>query len=88
MVAFDNRCVVFKSDKEFFDKEESGKKPNTIRLLRSVDFLRLKACYYITIYQNHDTHLYFDRKITDISKIGTLAGKELVVISWGQPNEV
>ena len=82
MVEFSGSCVIFKSDLEFYEKEAPGLKSNTIRLVSPFHHTTIKDCNTVRIILKQHPCWSFERWITDISKIGTLAGKDLIVISW------
>lgn len=67
---------------EFYEKEESSKKPNTVRCIGTDEYLQIKDANLITIH-NKITGDQFTRRITDISIIGYLLYKKYIVISWG-----
>lgn len=75
--------VTFKSSSEMFEKEKSGRKPNTVRKIDAGDdrFASLRAgCGRIVIVASHDSgdrSESFEREITDYSEWEGLA-----VISW------
>ena len=72
--------IEFKSIPEMFEKEKSGRKPNTLRIVNlddeRFDLLKDKKVSHITI-QNTETKEEFTRKITDI----TLWNGQFI-ISW------
>lgn len=78
--------IVFKSTNEFYIKEESGIKPNTARQVDSFELRYIEKADLITI-ENIDTGQHFTRQITDLSLLGNILGKPLIVISWN-PNKV
>ena len=78
--------IIFKSTNEFYIKEESGIKPNTVRQVDSSELRYIENADLITIY-NITTRHHFTRQITDLSLLGNILGKPLIVISW-DPNEV
>jgi len=78
--------VVFKSDTNMYVLEESGKKPNTVRLLDRDEVKKLELGTdsepkHITI-KHESTGMRFGRELTNISVIGELCGKTIVVFSW------
>ena len=78
-------CILFRSRNEFFKKELNGLKPNTIR---SIDpNLDLSDIKHIRI-EHTDTGDFFTRALTDISVIGSVLDRELVVFSWDQSKVV
>jgi len=63
--------IEFVSDKDFYDKEESGRKNNTIRWLSEVEKQTLKRISPTQIIiRNRYTHKQFTRQISDISEYG------------------
>jgi len=77
----DNDIVTFESAPVFYNKEIAGLKNNTVRVLDAVECNTM--LYYkpsrIRIECEYDT---FVRNISDISVVGELLGKKIVVISW------
>lgn len=78
--------VVFKSDTNMYVLEESGKKPNTVRVLDREEMEKLRLGTdsepkHITI-KHEPTGMRFGRELIDISIIGELCGKTIVVFSW------
>lgn len=79
--------VEFKSVPEFFEKERSGKKPNTERFFEDdtderLTKLDLGLAKRIRI-TNTDTKEAFERTITDITRWPNPNGEDLIwVISW------
>jgi len=75
--AKEKEIVTFKSLPKYYNKEKSGKKPNTIRERTNEDkFLDLETKRFIRIV-NTETRESFVRKIKDFSY-----WKEFVIISW------
>ncbi|MCK5333489.1 MAG: hypothetical protein KAJ24_03175 [Candidatus Aenigmarchaeota archaeon] len=74
--------VEFRSGEGFFEKELSGRKPNTERILSGPDRYDIMSCSEIKIIFTSNPKNSFTRKITDISVVGELLGKYFVVISW------
>ena len=77
--------VVFRSTSKMYALEKSGKRPNTVRLLDRDDvedlLLGKSEPSYIVI-RNSVTEQQFERELTNISVIGELCGKTIVVFSW------
>lgn len=73
--------VIFKSTNEFYIKEELGVKSNTARQVDSDELRYIENADLITIY-NIDTGQHFTRQISDLSLLGNILGKPLIVISW------
>jgi len=70
--------VYFKSLPEFYEKEEDGRKCNTVREMSGVEYATLVGINPENIViQNTETSEDFIREITDISR-----WKNLVIISW------
>ena len=78
--------VEFKSTDEFYKKEKSGIKPTTVRVVDAFELRYAEVAIFITIIDTA-TGDHFTRKITDLSLLGNVLGKPLIVISWN-PNEV
>ncbi|MCK4529284.1 hypothetical protein KAW18_18125 [candidate division WOR-3 bacterium] len=78
--------IILRSTNEFYIKEESGIKPNTVRQVDSVELRYIEKADLITI-ENIDTGQHFTQQITDLSLLGNILGKPLIVISWN-PNKV
>ena len=78
-------AVVFKSLPEFYDLEESGLKPNTVRCksvndprIRLLLSMRLSGAYgQVIIVNNEDKQLRFTRRIKSIACF-----KKDIIISW------
>lgn len=80
--------ITFNSKSSFFSKEISGVKPNTVRVVNQDELVEIFNWW--RIYQNHKIQInevgstgWFIRKVIDITEIGEVCGKYLVVISWG-----
>lgn len=80
--------IYFKSDDEFYFKEEAGIKPNTVRTFTELDELKSMIDFemdtenevkYIQIQNSISPYLYFKRQIRDVSR---MPGKWCWVISW------
>lgn len=67
---------------EFYEKEKSGKKSNTVRAINADDYLEIRDANLITIH-NKVTGDQFTRIISDVSPIGYIVSKKYIVISWG-----
>ena len=80
MTKTDDKIIGFISTFEMYEKEESGIKPNTIRIMFFAKEQRLKKATHIKIRKGY-TKEYFVRKITDKTK-----WKNDWIISWN-PNE-
>jgi hypothetical protein len=82
-----SHVIEFKTSKEFYVKELMGDKPNTVRILSKKD-TRLMACpgQTIRIFFKKNKSIVknksFERELTDISIVGELLGKYVVVYSW------
>ena len=81
----EGNTVIFRSYPSMYEVEESGVKPNTVRIL---DF-----CETSQVIENWDklTHIRieevghdrsFTRELTDITELGELLGKDVFVFSW------
>ncbi len=73
------KTISFISTFSMYEKERSGKKPNTLRKLKNNS--RLKGVTHVRIRKGY-TKVFFTRKITDIT-----FWYGLVIISWN-PNEI
>ena len=71
---------------EFYEKEKSGEKPNTVRCIETDVYLQIKKANLITIH-NKITGDQFTRSITDISIIGYILNNKYIVISWKHVEE-
>jgi hypothetical protein len=80
-------AVVFKSSEEWFFREESGTKPNTVRWMsrREWDDLTEYDPAFVRIQLGDDADTNFRRPILSIYELGEVAGAVLVVISWRHP---
>lgn len=79
-ILFDH-VVLFHSNPEFYNKERSGLKRNTVRLIGPADDFPQDKLTHIRI-SNKDSSDFFTRKISDISEVGELLGKKVFVFSW------
>jgi len=84
--------VIFKSIPEFWEKEFSGKKPYTVRLLDKVDFLLLQDMLdehsnLLIEIRSTETECSFVREVRDVSLFGEFLGKYLVGIAWQKPKK-
>lgn len=84
MQIINNIILCFKSDPEFFNKEKSGLKCNTVRHISNIEWSGfteddIKAGVYVDI-ENSETHERFRRKIKDVSTIGQC--DKYIIISW------
>ena len=61
------RIIDFISTYEMYDKEESGKKPNTVRILSFNKEQKLKSATHVKIRRGY-TKKHFIRTITDKTK--------------------
>ncbi len=66
---------------EMYDKEESGRKPNTVRIITFAKEQKLKEATHIRIRKGY-TKEFFTRKITDKTK-----WKNDWIISWNPNNK-
>ncbi|MHC1571875.1 MAG: hypothetical protein ACXQTL_03905 [Methanosarcinales archaeon] len=81
----EGNTVIFQSMPSMYEKEESGVKPNTVRILDFCEVSQVienwKELTYIRIEEvGHDRS--FTRELTDITEVGELLGKEVFVFSW------
>ncbi len=80
----EGNTVIFRSMPSMYEKEESGVKPNTVRILDDDEALPI-----MTMGDNL-THIRiemwkgkgFTRELTDISVAGRLLGKTIYIFSW------
>ncbi len=88
----EGNTVIFRSYPSMYEKEESGKKPNTVRILDSYEasqvFENWEKLKYIRIMEEgrHTRSRSFTRELTDITEVGELLGKEVFVFSWRHEN--
>jgi L-rhamnose mutarotase len=78
-----NETIYFEETEALFKKEKSGRKNNTVQVLSEQEhnIVLWKAINDIEI-TNPSTNESFAREITDISRIGTICGRFIVVFSW------
>ncbi len=80
----EGNTVIFRSTPSMYEKEESGKKPNTVRILDDDEALPIMTmgedltCIRIERWDHHG----FTRELIDISVVGRLLGKTICVFSW------
>jgi len=76
--------TTFKSAERWYGLEESGRKPNTVRIMDATpdESYSVQAGDRIRICLAHDPAVYFERDLTDVSVIGDICGKYLLVWSW------
>ncbi len=81
----EGNTVIFRSTPSMYVKEESGVKPNTVRILDFCEvctLLRTKGkIEYIRI-EESGTERSFTRELTDITDMGEILGKSIFVFSW------
>lgn len=75
-----SEVIEFVSTFEMYEKEKSGRKPNTLRLVGGTKEVRLNRATHVRIRKGY-TKECFTRKITDVTK-----WKGVWIISWN-PNE-
>ena len=83
-------AVGFYSIKRFYQKEREGLKPNTQRLMRHLEYVRLELMFKhtrpcgitITERPTDGINAIFRRNITDITILGDFLNQYLVNISW------
>jgi hypothetical protein len=75
--------VFFKSNEPWYDKEKFGIKNNTVRILSETEFntVSLNSVVQIEI-SNPVSEQSFRRDLTDLSRIGCVCGKHIVVFTW------
>ena len=80
--------IIFKSDDENYYKEKDGIKPNTVRFVYQKEEILLMVNFYneckeeikyIEIHNRTSPHLYFRRRIRDITWYGD---RFVYIISW------
>jgi len=76
--------IEFVSDTDFFEKEETGVKPNTVRWLNEEKKATIKRMppKHITIRDRFNRHR-FTRKLTDISELNN----GMFIFSWRHKND-
>ena len=82
--------VIFKSTPLIFERERDGEKPNTTRIIDAKEWDRLLGDYphRIRIFSTiNNTQHWFERKITNISKLWEMFDKVVVTISWQHVTE-
>ena len=82
--------VTLKSTPLIYERERDGEKPNTTRIIEAEEWQRLIGNYphRIRIFSNIDNSKHwFDRKITNISRLWVMFDKVVVTISWQHVTE-
>jgi len=78
--------IEFVSTSHYYELEASGQKQNTVRLLSKSEYGELaesrRSLKKIRIVHRVFIDVSFERRLTDISRIGELVGHYLVVFSW------
>ena len=81
----EGNTVIFRSEPSMYEKEERGVKPNTVRILDFCEVSQVienwEELKYIRI-EERGHNRSFTRKLTDITDIGELLGKNMFVFSW------
>ena len=82
--------VVFKSASPWYEYEEQGYKPNTVRLLTPSESLRLceRDPQHIWIVEADDAARCFRREVRSIYVLTSLFGRDLVMVCWEHEGEV
>ncbi|EFS20848.1 hypothetical protein FSBG_00345 [Fusobacterium gonidiaformans 3-1-5R] len=90
------QVITFRSFTEFFEKEKSGLKCNTVRMfelcddreyiLRDIMNEEIKKEDVILKIMNFDTGESFEREISDVSKLEVNTA-EIYIISWRHKDE-
>lgn len=78
-------AVVFRSDDEWYEVEESGSKNATVRLLSRRDWKALVSAnppLIIIRHADEDTAVSFTRRLTGWYLCGELLGSMLVLFCW------
>lgn len=81
----DGKTVILKTNKRFFDVEESGEKPYTVRLMDPDEFFALDKSGVDRIRIEHPEDpkiFYFVRKLRSVYSLGGILGQALVGIAW------
>ena len=76
---------------KFYEEEESGRKPYTVRLIDHVERMQLEAAKPTVVrifLSNHGSSTYFTREGVRIHDLDRLLGKYLVGISWDPRSEL
>ena len=86
----DEKNVIFSSCPDYFEKEKSGIKPNTVRQLNDGEYNMLKLWFksrphHHIIIKSTESKAHFHRTITDMSHLGYSLGLHLIIISWALP---
>ena len=78
--------LILKSKEPYYTKERAGYKSHTVRLLTKDEETWLKSVAeeitHIRIVDNTNEEEYFEREITDTSKLGEGLGFVLYSLSW------
>ena len=86
----DGDMVIFKSTPPFYERERDGEKPNTTRIIEAEEWNELIGNYphRIQIFSTILTSKhFFERKITNISRLWQMFDKVVVTISWQHVTE-
>nr|AAU84198.1 hypothetical protein GZ37D1_45 [uncultured archaeon GZfos37D1] len=86
----ENGTVIFKSNPLIYQQERDGQKPNTTRIIETKDWDKLldNCPHKIIIVSNiQGQRPYFEREITNISKLWHMFDKTVITISWQHVTE-
>lgn len=76
-----NGLIIFTSLPEFFEREASGAKPNTVRVMGKGEADRALHATRISVLCAGEPRKV-DAPLTDVCHAGEICGKVLVVFSW------
>ena len=82
--------VILQSNPLIYERERDGEKPNTTRIIEADEWQELIGNYphRIRIFSNiHYSEHYFERKITNISRLWRMFDKVVITISWHHVTE-
>ncbi len=80
---FDGSVLLVHSKDDLYYKEKHGSKRNTVRILDISEMSKVPCLDTIRIsLSDGDSNEFFTRKISDVSVVGHLLGKKMVVFSW------
>lgn len=76
--------LIVKSDRDWYELERSGTKPNTVRLedFREWSQIVHQAPKYIRVEASYEDGTMFTRPISFMSEMASVLGKKLVIVCW------
>lgn len=73
--------IIFSSLPEFFEREQDGRKPNTVRIMDTGEAVRAFYAKRIHVTCVGESRA-FEAPLTDVCDAGEVCGKHLIVFSW------